>query len=91
MDVVRRKHLTQRALTDLEEVVLDVLFEHDPTSLPPSTISLLIGVPVSEGGGYHTVNDTLNRLESKGLVRREYPDKPGRILTKKGIERQKAD
>ena len=27
MEVVRRKHLTQRALTDLEEVVLDVLHE----------------------------------------------------------------
>ena len=91
MDVVRRKHLTQRALTDLEEVVLDVLFEHDPMSLPPSTISLLIDVPKSDSKAYHTVNDTLNRLESKGLVQREYPDRPGRILTKKGIERQKAD
>ena len=91
MDVFRQKYLTQRALIDLKEVVLDVLFEHDPTSLPPSTISLLIDVPVSESKAYHTVNDTLNRLESKELVRREYPDKPGRILTKKGIEKQKTD
>ena len=44
MDVVRRKHLTQRALTDLEEVVLDVLFEHDPTFLQPKQIGELIGI-----------------------------------------------
>ena len=44
MDVVRRKHLTQRALTDLEEVVLDVLFEHDPTFLKPKQIGELIGI-----------------------------------------------
>ena len=45
MDVVRRKHLTQRALTDLEAVVLDVLHEAG-TPLRAGVISNRIDIPV---------------------------------------------
>ena len=76
MDVVRRKHLTQRALTDLEEVVLDVLFEHDPTFLQPKQIGELIGIAsasprLTKSIAFPIIRGVLDRLESRGLVQQK--------------------
>ena len=70
MEVVRRKHLTQRALTDLEEVVLDVLHEAG-APLRGGEISKRIDIPVSKfvSVAYPLVHGVLERLACKGLVR----------------------
>ena len=70
MDVVRRKHLTQRALTDLEDVVLDVLHEAG-APLRGWEISKRIDIPVSKfvTVSYPLVHGVLESLACKGLVR----------------------
>ena len=92
MDVVRRKHLTQRALTDLEEVVLDVLFEHDPTFLQPKQIGELIGIAsasprLAESISFPIIRGVLDRLESRGLVQQKEPYAPWG-LTVEGMNNQ---
>lgn len=92
MNVARYREQAQRGLAILEEAVLGVMFESNPTPLAPSRVSHLAGIPKSlDSEAYHTANDTLTRLESKGLVRRKDPDKPGRILTEKGIRKLKGN
>ena len=94
MDVVRRKHLTQRALTDLEEVVLDVLFKARAEGNPflqPTKISELLGIPETQlpGAPYAIVFGVLDRLASKGLIRQEPPESRAPWgLTEKAIESQ---
>ena len=93
MDVVRRKQLTQRALIDLEEVVLDVLHEarQDNGGLQPVEIGKLIGIPLSSQRLPHIaapiVRGILARLEWGGLVRQKESYGPWE-LTNKGIETQ---
>ena len=75
MDVVRRKHLTQRALTDLEAVVLDVLHEAG-TPLRAGVISNRIDIPVKKfvSVSYPPVHGVLESLARKGLVCRPMYD-----------------
>ena len=75
MDVVRRKHLMQRALTDLEEVVLDVLYEAG-TPLRGGEISKRIDIPASKfvSVSYPLVHGVLECLACKGLVRQPMRD-----------------
>ena len=69
MDIVRRKHLTQRALTNLEEVVLDVLHEAG-VPLRGWKISKRIDIPASKfvSVSYPLVHGVLESLACKGLV-----------------------
>lgn len=91
MNVARYREKAQSGLTILEEAVLGVLYEANPTPLPPSKVGHLAGIPKSDSGAYYTVNDTFDRLEAKGLIRRKDPGKPGRILTEKGIRKLKGN
>ena len=92
MDVVRRKRLTQRALADLEEVVLDVLHEAG-VPLRGWEISKRIDIPVSKfvSVRYPLVHGVLESLACKGLVCQPMYDigEYSWGLTEKATERMK--
>ena len=95
MDVVRRKRLTLRALTDLEEVVLDVLYktrQEFEAKLQPKEIGEWIGIRsasprLAASISFPIIRGILDRLEDRGLVQQKGPYGPWE-LTVKGIENQ---
>ena len=92
MDVVRRKQIAKRALTDLEEVVLDVLHEAG-VPLRGGEISRRIDIPASQfvSVSYPLIHGVLESLARKGLVFQPMADIGKREwgLTEKATERMK--
>jgi predicted transcriptional regulator len=75
------EHDPQRPLTELEHLVMDVLWQHPRATAEEVRTALAVRHPMKESTG----RTILKRLEEKGYVRREVE---GRVFVYSGVQEQ---